>query len=63
VLGDLNDEPLAATTQLLLGPPGSEIGTAGFDRADLGDGQRLWNLGPPIPEARRSAASSTAAAS
>jgi endonuclease/exonuclease/phosphatase family metal-dependent hydrolase len=30
VLGDLNDEPLAATTQILLRPPGSEIGTAGF---------------------------------
>ena len=37
VLGDLNDEPLAATTQILLGPPGSEIGTAGFDRPDRGD--------------------------
>jgi endonuclease/exonuclease/phosphatase family metal-dependent hydrolase len=32
VLGDLNDEPLAASTQTLLGPPGSEIDTAGFDR-------------------------------
>jgi hypothetical protein len=28
VLGDLNDEPQAATTQILLGPPGSEIGTS-----------------------------------
>jgi hypothetical protein len=27
VMGDLTDEPLAATTQMLLGPPGSEIGT------------------------------------
>ena len=53
VLGDLNDEPLAATTQILLGPPGSEIGTAGFDRDDDGDPMRLWNLAPLIPEAHR----------
>ncbi|GHF49820.1 endonuclease/exonuclease/phosphatase family metal-dependent hydrolase [Amycolatopsis bartoniae] len=30
VPGDLNDEPTAATTQILSGPPGSEIGTTGF---------------------------------
>lgn len=36
VLGDLNDEVQAATTQLLLGPPGSEIGTPGYDRPDRG---------------------------
>ncbi len=54
LLGDLNDEPLAATTQMLLGPPGSEIDTRGFALADLGDGQRLWNLAPRIlPEDRR----------
>jgi endonuclease/exonuclease/phosphatase family metal-dependent hydrolase len=53
VLGDLNDEPLAATTQILLGPPGSEIGTAGFDHPDRGDPCRLWNLAPLIPEERR----------
>jgi endonuclease/exonuclease/phosphatase family metal-dependent hydrolase len=53
VLGDLNDEPAAATTQILLGPPGSEIGTSGFDRPDQGDGSRLWNLAPLIPEDRR----------
>jgi endonuclease/exonuclease/phosphatase family metal-dependent hydrolase len=53
VLGDLNDEPLAATTEMLLGPPGSEIGTAGFDRPDRGDPWRLWNLAPLIPEERR----------
>jgi hypothetical protein len=41
VLGDLNDEPLAATTQILLGPPGSEIDTRGFDLDDAGDAQRL----------------------
>jgi len=53
VLGDLNDEPLAATTQMLLGPPGSEIGTIGFGQPDNGDGWRLSNLAPLIPEARR----------
>jgi hypothetical protein len=32
VLGDLNDEPTAATTQIVLGCPGSQIGTPGFER-------------------------------
>jgi endonuclease/exonuclease/phosphatase family metal-dependent hydrolase len=50
--GDLNDTVQAATTQLLLGPPGSEIGTAGFDRPDQGDHQRLWNLAPLMPEGK-----------
>lgn len=36
LLGDLNDEPTAETTQILNGPPGSEIGTVGFDRPDRG---------------------------
>ncbi|MGH3622900.1 MAG: endonuclease/exonuclease/phosphatase family protein, partial [Sciscionella sp.] len=53
VAGDLNDEPAAATTQILLGPSGSEIGTAGFPRPDRGDANRLWNLAPLIPEAQR----------
>jgi endonuclease/exonuclease/phosphatase family metal-dependent hydrolase len=53
VLGDLNDDVEAATTQLLLGPPGSEIGTPGFDRPDQGDARRLWNLAPLIPAERR----------
>jgi endonuclease/exonuclease/phosphatase family metal-dependent hydrolase len=53
LLGDFNDEPEAQTTQLLLGPPGSEIGTAGFDRPDKGDGMRLWNLAPLLPPERR----------
>ena len=43
VAGDLNDEQQAATTQILYGPPGSELGTEGFDRPDTGDTQRLWN--------------------
>jgi endonuclease/exonuclease/phosphatase family metal-dependent hydrolase len=53
VLGDLNDEPQAATTQVLLGPPGSEIGTPGFDRPDQGEQARLYNLAPLIPAERR----------
>lgn len=53
VLGDLNDAPSAATTQILQGPTGSEINTAGFNRADAGDDTRLFNLAGLIPEARR----------
>jgi endonuclease/exonuclease/phosphatase family metal-dependent hydrolase len=53
VLGDLNDEPPAATTQILHGPSGSEIGTGGFDHPDKGDAWRLWNLASLIPEAER----------
>jgi endonuclease/exonuclease/phosphatase family metal-dependent hydrolase len=53
VMGDFNDEPEAATTQILLGPPGSEIGTGGYDQPDQGDGQRLWNLAARIPPANR----------
>jgi endonuclease/exonuclease/phosphatase family metal-dependent hydrolase len=44
--GDLNDEVEAATTQLIQGPGGSEIGTAGFRTPDRGNGYRLWNLAP-----------------
>jgi len=53
VAGDLNDEPQAATTQILHGPPGSEVGTAGFDQPDAGDTQRLWNTAALIPEEDR----------
>jgi predicted extracellular nuclease len=53
VLGDLNDTPSAATTQILQGPTGSEIGTAGFNRPDRGDEMRLFNLAPLIDEKRR----------
>jgi hypothetical protein len=53
LLGDLNDVVNAATTQILNGPSGSEIGTSGFDRKDDGDDTRLFNLAPLIPEARR----------
>jgi endonuclease/exonuclease/phosphatase family metal-dependent hydrolase len=50
--GDLNDTVQAATTQLLLGPPGSEIDTRGFKIPDQGDAQRLWNLAPLMPPGR-----------
>ncbi|MBG0856157.1 endonuclease/exonuclease/phosphatase family protein [Streptomyces spinoverrucosus] len=53
VLGDLNDEAQAATTQILLGPPGSEIGTPGFRATDKGDAARLWNVAPLIPAEQR----------
>ncbi|MGW0760083.1 endonuclease/exonuclease/phosphatase family protein [Streptomyces sp. NPDC002814] len=53
VLGDLNDEVQAATTQILLGPPGSEIGTPGFKAGDNGDAARLWDVAPLIPAERR----------
>lgn len=49
VLGDLNDTPDAATTQLMLGPGGSELGSAGATRPDKGDAWRLWNLAPLLP--------------
>lgn len=50
VLGDLNDGPEAATTQMLLGPPGSQFKTGGYGHADKGDAWRLWSLAPLIPE-------------
>jgi len=53
VCGDLNDELKAATTQILQGPTGSEIGTEGFKRDDKGDGYRLWNLAPILNEGLR----------
>lgn len=53
VAGDLNDEPQAATTQMLLGPGGSEIGTPGHTQPDQGDHHRLFNLAPLIPEEQR----------
>ena len=51
--GDLNDGVEAATTQLLQGPPGSELETAGFAHPDHGDGQRMWNLALRIPLEQR----------
>jgi endonuclease/exonuclease/phosphatase family metal-dependent hydrolase len=53
LLGDMNDVTDAATTQILQGPGGSEIGTGGFDKPDKGDDSRLFNLAPRIPDERR----------
>jgi predicted extracellular nuclease len=53
LLGDMNDEPQAATTQILLGPAGSEIGTPGERIPDKGDAWRLWNLAPLMPDEAR----------
>jgi endonuclease/exonuclease/phosphatase family metal-dependent hydrolase len=52
LMGDMNDEPDAATT-LILNGPGSEIGSVGFDQPDQGDGDRMWNTAELIPEASR----------
>lgn len=52
LLGDLNDEPRAATTQIIQGPGGSEIdfrSGSGFQRSDRGDGYRMWNLSRLLP--------------
>ncbi|MEG8280837.1 endonuclease/exonuclease/phosphatase family protein [Streptomyces sp. AHA2] len=53
IVGDLNDGVQAATTQILLGPPGSEIGTPGYGRPDRGDATRLWDVAPLIPPGER----------
>jgi endonuclease/exonuclease/phosphatase family metal-dependent hydrolase len=53
LLGDFNDVPEAQTSLIFTGPPGSEIGTQGFDRPDRGDDVRLFNLAPLIPQERR----------
>ena len=59
MLGDLNDDPQAATTQILLGPPGSEIGTRGETIPDQGDTSRLFNLAPSSPPTSSTAGSSS----
>jgi endonuclease/exonuclease/phosphatase family metal-dependent hydrolase len=53
VMGDLNDTEYSATTTILAGPGGSEIGTPGFAQKDQHDGYRLWNLGLAIDPANR----------
>ncbi|WP_314149354.1 endonuclease/exonuclease/phosphatase family protein [uncultured Leifsonia sp.] len=53
VMGDFNDGVEAATTQIVNGPPGSEIGTSGETQPDRGDGWRLLNLAPLIPPEKR----------
>jgi endonuclease/exonuclease/phosphatase family metal-dependent hydrolase len=53
LLGDFNDVPEAQTSLIVNGPPGSELGTRGFDRPDQGDDVRLFNLAPAIAQDRR----------
>jgi endonuclease/exonuclease/phosphatase family metal-dependent hydrolase len=53
VLGDLNDTADAATTLVLEGPPGCPIGTGGLDSPGRGEGVRLWNVAPLIPDEHR----------
>jgi endonuclease/exonuclease/phosphatase family metal-dependent hydrolase len=61
VVGDLNDGPHAATTEILYGPPGSQPNDAkdatrrnsGFTQHDAGDPQRLFNVTLLVPEVDR----------
>jgi endonuclease/exonuclease/phosphatase family metal-dependent hydrolase len=58
MLGDLNDGPEAATTQILYGPPGSQPrgpndadhAAGAFQRADASDPQRLFNVTKLVAE-------------
>jgi hypothetical protein len=44
----------AATTQILLGSPGSELDRErAFREPDRGDASRLWNVAPRIPSEQR----------
>ncbi|KAB1145720.1 endonuclease [Streptomyces luteolifulvus] len=56
VLGDMNDVVYAATTQILVGIPGSTLeknDERAFVQSDKGDAERLWDVAPLIPESRR----------
>jgi endonuclease/exonuclease/phosphatase family metal-dependent hydrolase len=61
VLGDLNDGTEAATTEVLYGPPGSQprgpedatLASGAFQRPDLQDAQRLFNVTKLVPPALR----------
>ena len=58
VLGDFNDGPQAATTEMLYGPPGSQPrgpadatnSVGAFQKSDNGDAQRLFNVTKLVPE-------------
>ena len=52
VLGDFNDVPEAQTSLVIAGPPGSELGTAGFPRPDAGDDTRLFGIAAALPPGR-----------
>jgi len=58
LLGDLNDGPEAATTEILYGPPGSQPrgpndathAAGAFQRPDADDARRLFNVTKLLPE-------------
>jgi endonuclease/exonuclease/phosphatase family metal-dependent hydrolase len=58
VLGDFNDGPEAATTEILYGPPGSQPrgpddathAAGAFQRADAADARRLFNVTKLLPD-------------
>ena len=53
LLGDFNDVPEAATSQILVGPGGSQPPSRAFHTADQRDTVRLFNLAGLIAEDRR----------
>ena len=53
VLGDFNDVPDAATSQILAGPSGSQPPSRAFHVSDQRDPMRLFNLAGLIDEGRR----------
>lgn len=53
VLGDFNDVPDAATSQILAGPSGSQPPSRAFHASDQRDPMRLFNLAGLIDEGRR----------
>lgn len=53
VLGDFNDVPDAATSQILVGPSGSQPPSRAFHAPDQHDQMRLFNLAGLIDEQRR----------
>jgi endonuclease/exonuclease/phosphatase family metal-dependent hydrolase len=60
-LGDLNDGPHAATTEILYGPPGSQPrgpedatnANGAFQREDTADAARVFNVAMLVPTAQR----------
>lgn len=52
LMGDMNDERDAQTSLILNGPPGSEVGSVGFDQPDQGDGDRMWNTAELIEKTK-----------
>ena len=71
LLGDFNDGPEAATTQILYGAPGSQPRgpedatnvAGGFQRPDANDTQRLFNVVKLVPDEIRWTTEKTPSAS